>query len=277
MASEKNSGMWSDTAFKFKRLLLGSYRTRRAQIYCVGIGKSGTHSICGMFLNGVRAEHEPQAPQLIARVLDWREGRISERQLTDWVRARDRKMALEVDSSGLNFHLIDILLREFPNAKFILSVRDCYTWLDSVTNHQLRFPDVGTEWQRMRDRRFGNSGFVHAPGEEILQEKKLYPLESYLYRWTAHNDEVLAKIPAEKLFIVRTDQIKKRAYEIVDFTGLPRSSIRLDLTHAFQNEKKQLSLRQIDRAHLERLVEKHCRPLMTRFFPEIKSLDDVKL
>jgi hypothetical protein len=276
MASEKNSGTSGGFAFKFKRLLLGAYRTRRAQIYCVGIGKSGTHSICGMFLNGVRAEHEPQAPQLIVKVLDWREGRISERQFTDWLLARDRKMALEVDSSGLNFHLIDILLREFPNAKFILSVRDCYTWLDSVTNHQLRFPEVG-EWQLMRDYRFGRSGFSHAPGGEILQEKKLYPLESYLFRWATHNNEVLAKIPAEKLFIVRTDQIKKRALEIVDFTGLPRSSIRLDLTHAFQNEEKQLSLRQLDRAHLERLVEKHCRPLMTRFFPEIKSLDDTKL
>jgi hypothetical protein len=277
MASETATPTQDGSLFKLKRFFLGPYRTRRAQIYCVSIGKSGTHSICGIFMNGVRGAHEPQAPQLIAKVLDWREGRITEGQFTDWVLARDREMALEVDSSGLNFHLIDILQREFPHAKFILSVRDCYTWLDSVTNHQLRFPDPGPEWLRMRARRFGGNDFVHPPGEKAFQEKKLYPLESYLFRWAAHNNEVLAKIPAEKLFIVRIDQIKKRAYEIADFTGLPRSSVRLDLSHSFKNEEKQVNLRQIDRAHLERLVEKHCRPLMTRFFPEIKSLDDTKL
>jgi hypothetical protein len=276
MPSENIADKIQDAVFRLKQFVLGPYRTRRARIYCVGMGKTGTHSIAGMFLNGVRAVHEADAKRLITKILDWREGHITERQFTDWLLARDRSMALEVDSSGPNFHLIETVLREFPDARFILTVRDCYTWLDSVVNHQLRFPEVGQEWQRMRNYRFGKSGFVYAPSEKILQEKGLYPLESYLSLWAMHNNEVIAKIPPEKLLIVRTDQIKKRAYEIADFCGLPRRSVCLERTHEFQNKTKQLSLRQIDRAYLERLVEKHCRPLMTRFFPEIKSLDDTK-
>ena len=46
---------------------------------------------------------------------------------------------------------------------------------------------------------------------------------------------------------------------------------------AVDNKAKQLSLREIDGAYFEQMVEKNCRPLMTRFFPEIKSLDDAKL
>jgi hypothetical protein len=36
-------------------------------------------------------------------------------------------------------------------------------------------------------------------------------------------------------------------------------------------------IREIDRDFLEGKVAQHCRPLMNRFFPEIKTLDDAKL
>jgi hypothetical protein len=230
-----------------------------------------------MFSKNVRAVHEPDPPLLISKILDWKSGKMTEAQFVEWILQRDRQMALEIDSSNLNFHFIHILMREFPDAKFIHSIRDCYSWLDSVVNHQLRYPKVDPQWNRMRDYRFGSAGFVHAPEDKILKEHGLYPLESYLSLWKAHNDEVLAKIPAEKLFIVRTDQIKKRAYEIADFCGVPHYTVQLEQTHAFQNLDKKLNLRHIDRARLDRLTEKYCRPLMTRFFPEIKSLDDTKL
>jgi hypothetical protein len=77
-----------------------------------------------MFSKNVRARHEPQFAKVIDQVIDWRERRISDAQMADWVRRRDRKMALEVDSAGLNHELLDILLREFPDARFVLTIRD---------------------------------------------------------------------------------------------------------------------------------------------------------
>jgi hypothetical protein len=277
MSSESLAGVCQDTAFKFKRLLLGPQRTRRARLYCVGMGKSGTHSIFGMFSKNVRAGHEVQAEALLDKIFDWQDGRISEAEITAWLRARDRKLALEVDSAGLNYWILDLLLREFPDARFVLSIRDCYSWFNSIVNHWLRFPDLDPRWVRLQNFRLGNPAFTRAPGERVLQEKGFHPLSAYLSHWTTHNDTVLAKVPAERLLVVRTDQIKQRAFEIADFAGLPRRFVQLHRTHEFQNPSKQELIRQIDRDYLEKKVEQFCRPLMARFFPEIKSLDDAKL
>lgn len=265
-----------DAAFRLKRFLLGPQRVRRAQLYGVGIAKSGTHSIAAMFSRNVRARHEPQAAELIDKILDWRGGRLGERELTDWIRNRDRELALEVDSAGLNFQILDILLREFPKARFVLSIRNCYSWTNSIMNNHLQMPSV-EHWARWR--KFLHEGEIttYAPEEKVLEEKGLYTLDIYFTRWAKRENQVMVKIPRERLFVVRTDQLRQRAFELADFAGLPRYAVRLDRTHEFQNRQKQEIIRQIDRDFLERKVEEHCRPLMTRFFPEIKSLDDAKL
>jgi len=269
---------FADPAVRFKRLLLGRLRVRRTQLYCVGIAKSGTSSIGGMFSRNVRAAHEPQVLPLIDKFFDWAGGRVSEQEMSEWLRTRDREMALEVDSSWVNILILGFLLREFPGARFVLTIRDCYSWLNSTLNHAERFRNVSPR-QRVRAREFvfNRGGFIHAPEERILREKGFYTLDGYYSGWAAHNEQVLAKVPRERLLVVRTDQIRQRAHEVADFAGLPREAIRLECTHAFQNPAKQQIIQQIDRDFLERKVEQHCRPLMAKYFPEIKSLDDAKL
>ena len=111
----------------------------------------------------------------------------------------------------------------------------------------------------------------------MLSENQLANLDSYFSRWKSRNEEVLTKVPPPRLMIVRTDQIAQRALEIADFAGLPRRTVRLDRTHAFQAPLNHQLIRKIDRPFLEEKVQHHCHPLMTRFFPEIKSLDDARL
>jgi len=185
-------------------------------------------------------------------------------------------MGLEVDSSTLNFELLDILLREFPDARFLLTIRDCYSWCNSFMSQTLRIQaTMHPLWRQLG--RFTGAIFPHAPEEEWLKEKNLMSLATYFSRWARHNQRVLDTVPPERLLTVRTDQIKQRAFEIAAFAGLPRRSVRLDRTHEYRSPEKVEILRQIDRALVEAMVEKHCRPLMTRFFPEIKSLDDARL
>jgi len=276
MSLETITNICEDAAFAVKRLVLGPYRMRRVQLYGVGMGKSGTHSIAKMFSRRVRARHEPQAPQLIDKVIDWRGGRISETEMVEWLRARDRELALEVDASGINLQIIDLLLQAFPDARFVLSIRDCYTWTNSRMNDDLH-PSTSEAWSKWANFVYGPGPFVHALEEQALQKGGIRPLDTYLSSWAARNSRVLASVPPERLFVVRTDQIRQRAYEIAGFAGLPRRVIRLHRTHEFHNPRKVPLLREIDRGFLERKVEQHCRPLMTRFFPEIKSLDDTKL
>ena len=266
----------SDHAFRLKRLLLGRARVRRTQLYCVGTAKSGTHSVCSMFSRNVAASHEPQATKLIEKFFDWHDHRMGDTELREWILTRDRELALEVDSSWLNVLILDFLAGEFPAARFVLTIRDCYSWLNSEFRRVLYRPS--SELQRVKLRKFlyGREDQVYAPEERVLQETSLFTLDGYLMRWAAFNDRVLATISKERLLIVRTDQIRQRAYEIADFACLPRYAIRLDRTWEYRNPVQRQIINEIDRNFLERKVGQHCRPLMNRFFPEIKTLDDVK-
>jgi Sulfotransferase domain len=250
---------------------------RRGHVYCIGTAKSGTHSIADMFCKNVRTGHEPQSAPLIEKIFGVASGQVSKEQLSRWVRERDREMALEVDSSQLNFFLLDVLLAEFPDARFVLTIRDAYSWVDSFINHVLHFNQAGKDWLRLRDFRFGSGAFTHQPEEQILKEKGLHTVDGYLSYWAMHNHNVLAQVPAHRLLVVRTQQIRQRAYEIADFAGLPRSCVDLSRTHSFKNPEKFNLLHQVDRRFLEDKMEKHCGRLMRRFFPEINSLEDANL
>jgi hypothetical protein len=229
-----------------------------------------------MFSRTVRSRHQPDAEPLMERIVAWHQGQISEGQLVEWLHQRDREMALEVDSSTLNFEILEILLREFPHARFLLTIRDCYSWCNSTINQTLRIQEtMHPLWRQLG--RYNGAIFPHAPEEELLKRNNLMSLPTYFSRWARHNHYVLDKVPAERLLVVRTDQIKQRAFEIAAFAGLPRRSVRLDRTHEYRGPEKKDFLRQIDPRFVEAMAAKHCGTLMTRFFPEIKSLDDARL
>jgi hypothetical protein len=278
MAVGSISNQLADVLFATKRLMLGHNRVRRTRLYCVGTGKSGTHSITSMFSKAVRAQHEPEAVPLMEAFLGWKNGRMDKAQFTDWLRARDRRLALEVDSSTLNREILDILLVAFPEARFVLTIRDCYSWCNSHMNHAMRFRDkTNPLWREIPKWRMGAEVFEHAPEERLLKEQGLASLHSHFCRWAWHNAGVLEQVPPARLLVVRTDEIGKRAFEIAEFAGLPRRVVRVDRTHEFRNPVRQNILAQIDPQFVESAVEKHCRALMSRFFPEIKSLRDAKL
>ena len=268
----------ADFLFAGKRRLLGPERVRRTRVYGVGTGKSGTHSLAAMFSKTVRAAHEPQRDEMVKRVLDRHAGRIADEALTEWLRQRDRELSLELDSSWLNVDVLDILLREFRDARFVLTIRDCYSWCNSMMNDALRFASTTAPiWIQLRNRRYRAELFQHAPEERLLKEKDLYTLDGYFSYWAWHNQKVLDEVPRDRLLIVRTDQIVDRAVEIAEFAGLPRRAVRPQRAHAFRNPKKHELLQMIDRDFVEKKAATYCRPLMSRFFPEIKSLTEANL
>lgn len=268
----------ADFLFATKRKVLGRHRARRTRLYCVGTGKSGTHSIGRMFSKTVRAKHEPEAKQLMEKFLAWQGGGIDEAQFTQWLLERDRRLALEVDSSTLNRNILEILLREFADARFILTIRDCYSWCDSLLNHHIRFNrEIDPLWRQMGQWRMHPEKFCHAPEEDLLKEQGFHTLDCYFSYWARHNSGVLECVPSNRLLVVRTDEIGRRALEIADFAGLPRRAVIVERTHEYKNPSKKPILPQIDCDFLEASVDRYCRPLMSRFFPEIKSLRDAPI
>lgn len=244
----------------------------RLRLYGIGMGKTGTNALASLF-TGVLADHEPEADRLIEALLDYERGRSDWRALRDFVVDRDRRLGLTVDVSNLNVFLVDLLLELDPGAKFVLTIRDPWSWLDSIVNHYLRRPPT-EQWRAFADHRFGRSGDPHPAEETALADAGPYPLAGYLGYWRAHMAKALDTVPADRLLVVRTERIVAEAARIAEFGGLPAARVDRSAIHEYRNPAKRPILQEISREHLDEQVRLHCEPLLSQFFPECRGAAD---
>jgi hypothetical protein len=238
---------------------------RTFHAYGLGSAKSGTHSIAAIFAPSYRARHEPQHHPMIHNLLERWQGRMSDRNAIRFLRRRDRALNLEMDSSQLNGSFADLLPQLFPEARFILTIRNCYHFLESVIDHQLA-RKASESWLRMREARFG--GFRHSPYERTFAQRGLYPIDGYLSYWARHNENVLRHVPSERLLVVRTHDIRDSIPRIARFLSIPPESLDAAQSHSYPAAARFGMLKQLDPVFLEDRVRHHCEPLMRRFFPE---------
>ncbi|GAA5520518.1 hypothetical protein LQ318_02225 [Aliifodinibius salicampi] len=252
-------------SYLFKKL-----NPRKARIYCVGTPKSGTHSIRQIFKNNLRASHEPERLAFIDAINQYQAQRLNEKQLVKYLRKRDRRLWLEVDSSFLNYFFLDQFIREMPDSKFILTIRDPYSWMDSWLNHELNVP-MAEPLQAIFDQLSGKEQEKYAPEEKILEKLNLPSLKGLLQYWEKHNSQVISKVPGERLLVVRTDQITDRQDEILKFAGVLNGTLpqKSSNSHAYKAKQKHHILNKIDPNHLKKTVNEFCSPVVEAFFPEI--------
>lgn len=265
------------------KLPIGYYSERnlRFKAYCVGVAKTGTTSIHAAFSQQYRSAHEPECEFLIHYILAFAHGKINKSELIRYVKHRDRRLALEMDSSHLNYYILDILVNEFSNAKFILTIRDCYSWLDSFLNFHCSLysylrdnPQLRKKnrWIKLYDIDFRANEFKHAKEESILAKKGLYTLDGYFYYWNEHNSKVLATIPEERLLVVKTPDINHNIKKIEEFLNIIPGILPNNIRENVRKNKFNL-LSQIDKDFLETKANFHCKKLMDKYFPEIKGFN----
>ncbi|MDM8563812.1 hypothetical protein QUF54_10710, partial [Candidatus Marithioploca araucensis] len=90
-----------------------------------------------IFERQYRAAHEPESSFVNHQIIAFANGKINKSELIKYVEHKKRRLALEMDSSWLNYFFVDILVNEFSEAKFILTIRDCYSWLESLITQRL--------------------------------------------------------------------------------------------------------------------------------------------
>src|SRR5206468_4805128 len=105
-------------------------RPRRLDVCCCGLSKSGTHSMAGLFEN-YRSRHHPDEGIRLPLATAYLKGEVEEAAAERILRRRDRLLWLEMESSTLGGILIDPFSRGCPSKKFILTIRDPYSWCDS--------------------------------------------------------------------------------------------------------------------------------------------------
>jgi len=251
-------------------------RDLRFKAYGIGMGKTGTVTLSIIFSKRYRTAHEPERRFFANKIVAFAHGKINKNDLIKYVNQRDRRLGLEMDASHLNLHLLDILVNEFSEAKFILTIRDCYSWLDSSINHRLARLGSSVEkraWFRhMDDLRFGADRFKYAKEEKVLVDNGLYTLDSYFSWWKTHNTRVLSTVPPERLLVVKTRELTQSIPQIETFLGITPGSL-LTSVHANVRRKKFNILSQIDKDFLEEKANFHCKELMDQYFPEVKSFN----
>jgi hypothetical protein len=250
---------------------------RKVHLYCLGTAKSGTHSIASIFEPYLRIDHEASSREMITKILDYYKGIIGEKEIENYLLERDNKSRLEMDSSQLNHFFAGIYAKLFPNARFILSIRDPYSWLDSFINHQLYYTNTHPTWIKLRDFRFKAESVKHGEEESALKVRMLYSLDGYLSYWARHNSKVLNEVPENRLMLVRTDEISKMTDEMLNFAGISVRKNKKAASHKFKAKVKYDVLEKIDMDYLDKKVKAHCGDLMKRFFPEIQSYKDVSV
>jgi hypothetical protein len=189
------------------------------------------------------------------------------------VRRRDERLRLDVDSSHANVFLIDALLAEFADARFVLTIRDCYSWLDSAIDHTLNSRRWSKADRRYLDFYFDAGNFRHSPHDEALRQRGLSGIDCWLAAWSRHNHRALV-VPAEKLLVVKTNEITQRLPEIAAFAGIAAERIDPAFRARGAARAKHGVLAQVDAAYLEGRVAAHCGELMHRFFPDVRSRRD---
>lgn len=246
---------------------------RRFVAYCVGLPKSGTNSIAGLFAGSFRSSHEPRVQDLIRLIIDHQEGLVSESDLRKVLSRRDRRLWLELESSH-PLHYFCRYLAEQPEAKFVLTIRDCYSWLRSELNQQLVGQGSGL-WPALRDLRYPSAVYAHRPEELALLRQGLPPVTACLAYWSNHIQTVTSAVPPERLLVLRTDQLSSSTVKLASFMGVNESDLDLSKIHLYSRPAKRFdafSALSVD--YIDRVAEEICSDVMKPFFPDIRRASD---
>ena len=238
----------------------------RTRIFGVGAAKTGTHSLGEMFADRVPSAHEAEATRVIRHIL-LRRMIGSSAPLRAYLRGRDSRLGLTIDSSQLNIYLIEELNAVFPDCRFVMTVRQPIDWLRSIIDDSLR-RNVGTHWEVFRRYRFGSRrGLPEA--ERALAERGLHSLGGYLGYWRFAIDTVEAGVPADRLLVVGTPDLSRRSAEIARFCGIGEVEVPPDRARSFANPERFGVLSEIPAPYLEDAVLRTCGDTMRRHFPEL--------
>jgi hypothetical protein len=172
--------------------------------------------------------------------------------------------------------LIDALRAEFADARFLLTIRDCFSWLDSAINHTLNSGKWSGTARRYLEFYFEAKHVEYSPHDAFLAQRGLLSVDCYLQAWSRHNERALATVPSERLLVVGTTEISQRLPQIAAFAGIPAERIRAGFRREGAARATHGMLDQIDPGYLQDRVATHCGALMQRFFPDIRSRQDAR-
>lgn len=246
----------------------------RVKAFCVGQAKSGTASLVGLLSGSYRAAHEPERPELLDMIVRESHGEVTAEEFREFLLERDARLNLEYDVSWANQFIIDHLLNVFPASKFIVLIRDCYSWLQSAVGHLIsrEMPSEILDflpWWTKPERH------PHSRHDRALAERGLYSVAAYLNVWNGHVDRCTRQVPPDQRLVIRTHELARSHRRLADFLQIPVDTLDTGSGHQNRSTWHERIESLVDPAYIDESVQAICADNMARYFPEIRSAHDV--
>jgi hypothetical protein len=242
--------------------------------FCVGQAKSGTASLCGLLATRYRAAHEPEREQILDVILRESRGEVDEGAVRDYLIRRDRRLDLEYDIAWANQFLISHLVAVFPEAKFVVLVRDPFTWLQSIIGHFIS-REIPSDVRSFLDWWFNPERYPHTRDERALETYGVYSIAAFLNAWNQHVDSSERILPRNRRLILRTHELNQSYARLAEFLQIPMESLDVQRGHLNRATWSGCLELLLDREYLDDMVFQICGDNMVRYFPEVSRVEDV--
>lgn len=223
-----------------------------------------------MFEPCYRSAHEPDTPALteaVAQILAAypainRTGKEAPAKRGDagidvaaWLRERDHRLNLEVEASHPLGYMAPWLPEVFPEARFIITIRDPLRWLKSRLNfHYYKSP---LEWQKYRDLIWGRWHQGYSSEEKVLEELGLYSLDAYLSQYAEQYQLLFRHLPVNRRLVVKTEELDTSIERIGNFLGIDPATISRQHANAFSHEDSVIE--KLPEEFIARRIEANCQ------------------
>lgn len=169
-----------------------------------------------------------------------------------------------MNSSTLNYHLLPLIRRVHPDARFVLTVRDPVSWVASICRHESTRPRrTHWDWWELRRIRFRPDLYRHGEADAGLARLGLFSLEGYLRWYARHNRRALELLPAETLLVTAMDRLSQPAEleRLADFAGVAPDRLARERSHMHVSDTPFDLFDVVDRGVVEAAAELHCGPV----------------
>ncbi|MCA9279069.1 MAG: hypothetical protein H6815_13920 [Phycisphaeraceae bacterium] len=235
--------------------------------FCVGQAKSGTSSLAGLLMKHHRAAHEPERAQTLDLILREARGELDESAMRVYLLERDQQLGLAFDIAWANQFLVGHLVRFFPDAKFIVLIRDCRSWLQSFVGHLIS-RNVPADVIAFLDYWFRPDEYPVGSEDAKLGELGLYSVRAFLAAWVRHITVCEHEIPDDRKLVVRSHELNTSHDRIASFLEINPDSLDTTQGHRNRSTFDQSIDTIVDSNYVRSVMEELCMPHMQLWFPE---------
>lgn len=218
-------------------------RGKTIRNFAIGLPRSGTHSIVSILERNSSALHEPLVGKTVTFILRYKYGKISRKQLIKHILYREKHLKAEFEAAHYLHHISDVLRDLYPSSKFVLTVREPLSWLESEIGKNMRTYSKG-HYSDTILRKFRYGEYKHSFSEHEKQIEGIYPIQSYLAYWKDHLQQVLQSIPEDRLLVIPTKDISNSIMSLSNFLNVAIEKDNVN-SHSDQLNRETLNLNSI--------------------------------